>query len=163
MLYEQVNNRADALAERAYVPWVDMEAEMRAAQIPLYTLESKHPLANFDILGFSLPYESLYTNVLTTLDLAGLPLLASERTDEHPLIIAGGHSAFNPEPMSDFIDAFAIGEGEEVIHDIINAYQAWQDSAQPREALWALLADIPGVYVPRLYDVPTIPMAPSPP
>src|SRR5512142_1249165 len=125
ILYDQINRRADALAERAYAPWTDMEAEMRAAQIPLYGLESKHALADFDIIGFTLPYESLYTNVLNILDLSGLPLYASERSEQHPLVFAGGHAAYNPEPMSSFIDAFAIGEGEEVIHEIINAHQLW--------------------------------------
>ena len=153
ILYDEVNQRADALAERAYCPWTDMEAEMRAAGIPLFSLESKHALAQFDILAFSLPYESLYTNVLTILDLAGLPVLAEERGDDHPLVIAGGHAAFNPEPMSAFIDAFAIGEGEEVIHEIIAAHQAWKASGESRDGLWPRLAAVPGVYVPRLYEV----------
>ncbi len=153
ILYDEINKRADSLAERAYAPWTDMETEMRAAGIPLFSLESKHPLAQFDILAFSLPYESLYTNVLTILDLAGLPVLAEERGEEHPLIIAGGHAAFNPEPMSAFIDAFAIGEGEEVIHEIIAAHQAWKASGESRAGLWQRLAAVPGVYVPRLYIV----------
>ncbi len=153
ILYDEVNKRADALAERAYCPWTDMEAEMRAAGIPLFSLETKHPLAQFDILAFSLPYESLYTNVLTILDLAGLPVLAEERGDDHPLVIAGGHAAFNPEPMSAFVDAFAIGEGEEVIHEIIDTHQAWKASGETRDGLWTRLAAVPGVYVPRLYAV----------
>jgi hypothetical protein len=118
ILYDQLNNRPDVLAERAYAPWTDMEAQMRAHGIPVYGLESRHPLSQFDILGFTLPYESLYTNVLNILDLAGLPLFAAERDGRHPLVIAGGHAAFNPEPMSAFIDAFAMGEGEELIHDM---------------------------------------------
>jgi radical SAM family uncharacterized protein len=153
ILYDQINQRQDALAERAYAVWTDMEVEMRAAKIPLYALESKHALADFDILGFSLPYESLYTNVLTILDLAGLPLLAEERDDRHPLVIAGGHAAFNPEPMSAFMDAFVIGEGEEVIHEIIETHQAWKASHEPRAQLWLRLARTPGVYVPRLYEI----------
>lgn len=120
ILYDQVNQRDDALAERAYAPWVDMEAQMRENGIPLYTLESKRPLACFDIIGFSLPYETLYTNALNILDLAGIPVRSAERDDSHPIIIAGGHSTLNPEPMHAFIDAFVIGEGEEVIHDIID-------------------------------------------
>jgi len=153
ILYDQLNNRPDVLAERAYAPWTDMEAQMRAHGIPLYGLESRHPLSQFDILGFTLPYESLYTNVLNILDLAGLPLFAAERDGRHPLVIAGGHAAFNPEPMSAFIDAFAMGEGEELIHDMVNAYQAWKRSAQPRSELLLALAAIPGVYVPALYEV----------
>ncbi len=153
ILYDQINNRADALAERAYTPWADMETELRANQIPLYALESKHALADFDILGFSLPYKSLYTNLLNCLDLAGLPLYSTERERQHPLIIAGGHATFNPEPMADFVDAFVIGEGEEVIHEIIDTFQAWKGGNQPREALLHALAQVSGVYVPALYSV----------
>jgi radical SAM family uncharacterized protein len=153
ILYDEVNRRPDALAERAYCPWLDMEDAMRHTGIPLYSLESKHPLAAFDILGITLPYETLYTNTLTLLDLAGLPLYAHERTAEHPLVIAGGHAAYNPEPMAAFMDAFVIGEGEEVIHEIVDAHQAWKRSRAPRQALLISLARIPGVYVPSLYQV----------
>jgi radical SAM superfamily enzyme YgiQ (UPF0313 family) len=118
ILYDQINQREDALAERAYAPWLDMEALMREHGIPLYALESKRPLACFDLLGFTLPYETLYTNALNILDLAGIPVRAADRDESHPIIIAGGHSTTNPEPMHAFIDAFVIGEGEEVIHDI---------------------------------------------
>ncbi len=119
ILYDQVNQRGDALAERAYAPWTDMEALMRAEGIPLYALESKRPLSGFDLVGFSLPYETLYTNALNLLDLAGIPLRAGERGAEHPIVIAGGHSTINPEPMHAFMDAFVIGEGEEVIIETI--------------------------------------------
>jgi radical SAM family uncharacterized protein len=120
ILYDQVNARPDALAERVYAPWVDMDALMRENDIPLYALESYHPIADFDILGFTLPYETLYTNALSMLHLAGIPIRSAERSMEHPLVIAGGHSTMNPEPMHAFIDAFVIGEGEEVIHDILD-------------------------------------------
>jgi radical SAM family uncharacterized protein len=153
ILYDQINRRSDALAERAYAPWTDMEEAMRASGIPLYSLESKHALADFDLIGFSLPYESLYTNVLNILDLSEIPLFAAERGENHPLIIAGGHAAFNPEPMADFIDAFVIGEGEEIIHEIITVHQAWKASQMPRSELLRLLACIPGIYVPSLYSV----------
>ena len=133
ILYDQVNQRDDALAERAYAPWVDMEAQMRANGIPLYALESKRPLACFDIIGFSLPYETLYTNTLNILDLAGIPVKSAERDDSHPIIIAGGHSTLNPEPMHAFIDAFVIGEGEEVIHDIIEVVQRHKMSLRGSE------------------------------
>src|SRR5690349_18336563 len=126
ILYDQVNQREDALAERAYAPWLDMEALMREHGIPLYTLESKRPLAEFDLIGVSLPYETLYTNTLNVLDLAGIPIRSAERDETHPVIVAGGHSTMNPEPMHAFIDAFVIGEGEEVIHDLINAIQAFK-------------------------------------
>ncbi len=153
ILYDGLNKRADVLAERAYAPWTDMEAEMRAQNLPLYTLESKHALVDFDILGFTLPYESLYTNALNILDLAGIPLHSMDRTEQHPLVIAGGHAAYNPEPMSRFIDAYAVGEGEEVIHEIVDAHQRWKATGAPREALLRALARIPGVYVPSLYAV----------
>ncbi|HEX5807962.1 MAG TPA: TIGR03960 family B12-binding radical SAM protein, partial [Anaerolineales bacterium] len=164
ILYDQVNQREDALAERAYAPWLDMEALMREHDIPLYSLESKHPLASFDLIGFSLPYETLYTNTLNVLDLAGIPIRSEERDETHPLIIAGGHSTMNPEPMHPFIDAFVIGEGEEVIHDIINAVQEFKrkrkeersdffllSSFEARLRLLHSLARIQGVYVPRFY------------
>ncbi len=153
ILYHSLNALPDVLAERAYVPWTDMEAQLREQDIPLYSLESKHALVDFDILGFSLPYESLYTNALNLLDLAGIPLFSSERTRAHPLVIAGGHSTFNPEPMHAFIDAFVIGEGEEVMHEIVGVYQAWKRNLQPRPALLRSLAQLKGVYVPSLYEV----------
>lgn len=156
ILYDQVNQREDALAERAYAPWLDMEALMREHGIPLYTLESKRPLADFDIVGISLPYETLYTNTLNVLDLAGIPVRSEERDETHPVIVAGGHSTMNPEPMHAFIDAFVIGEGEEVIHDIIEAVKKWKVerriSRSTREDLLHQLAKIHGVYVPRFYE-----------
>ena len=164
ILYDQVNQREDALAERAYAPWLDMEALMREHEIPLYTLESKRPLACFDLIGFSLPYETLYTNALNVLDLAGIPVRSADRDETHPLIIAGGHSTMNPEPMHAFIDAFVIGEGEEVIHDIIDAMQDSKERGKRKEAtsssflfrcaheLLHELAQIQGVYVPRFYE-----------
>ena len=155
ILYDQVNQREDALAERAYAPWLDMESLMREHGIPLYTLESKRPLAEFDLIGFSLPYETLYTNTLNVLDLAGIPVRSEERDESHPIIIAGGHSTMNPEPMYAFVDAFVIGEGEEVIHDIIDTIQTFKRSNVPtfkREDLLKALAKIQGVYVPRFYE-----------
>ncbi|MCU0487500.1 MAG: TIGR03960 family B12-binding radical SAM protein [Anaerolineales bacterium] len=151
ILYDLINQRPDAWAERAYSPWTDMEAAMRQAGIPLYSLESKHALADFDIIGFSLPYETLYTNTLNALDLAGIPLHSSDRDATHPLIIAGGHACFNPEPMHAFIDAFVIGEGEDVIQEIIAAQQAWKTAGEPRSSLLRRLSKLWGVYVPQLY------------
>jgi len=119
--------------------------------VPLYSLETHHSIADFDILGITLPYETLYTNTLNLLDLSGIPLLSKERTALHPLVIAGGHACYNPEPMADYIDAFAIGDGEEVFHDIVNVQQAWAKSGADRAALLRALAQIPGVYVPALY------------
>lgn len=152
ILYEILNNRPDTLAERAYSPWDDMEAAMRAAGVPLFSLESKHPLSQFDILGITLPYETLYTNVLNLLDLSGIPLFAAEREAYHPLVIAGGHATFNPEPMAPFIDAFVIGEGEEIIHEIVEVHQQWKGQHGSREDLLTSLLKIPGIYVPRFYQ-----------
>ena len=151
ILYDVLNGLPDVLAERTYTPWVDMIAALRETRIPLYSLESKRPLADFDIVGFSLPSEQLYTNMLEMLDLAGLPLRASDRDERHPLIVAGGHATFNPEPVADFIDGFVIGDGEEAIVEVVRAYQATRD--EPREAQLRALAQVPGVYVPRFYDV----------
>jgi radical SAM family uncharacterized protein len=152
IFYQQLNTRTDVLAERVYCPWIDMEALMRKEQIPLFALESQRPIIDFDILAFTLPYETLYTNALNLLDLAGIPLLGKDRTVQHPLVIAGGHACYNPEPMADFIDAFAIGEGEEVFEDIIHVHQAWKNSGAERMDLLLALAAIPGVYVPSLYE-----------
>jgi len=129
VLYDIINSRADTLAERVFAPWVDMEHLLRTKKIPIYSLETKHPLTDFDLIGFSLPYETLYTNTLNILDLAQIPLLSKERYKTYPLIIAGGQATYNPEPMHAFIDAFVIGEGEEVIHEIINIHQNWKTSS----------------------------------
>ena len=150
ILYGLLNRQPHVLAERTYMPWVDMIAAMREGQIPLYSLENKQPLTDFDIIGFSLPYEQVYTNVLEMLDLAQLPLRAQDRDERLPLVIAGGHATFNPEPMADFVDAFVIGDAEDAILDVVWAYQ--EARAEPREAQLRVLARIPGVYVPRFYD-----------
>ena len=153
ILYDQINQREDALAERAYAPWLDMEALMREHGIPLYTLESKRPLISFDLIGFTLPYETLYTNTLNILELAGIPIRSADRDESHPIIIAGGHSATNPEPMHAFIDAFVIGEGEEVIQDIVNVIQKFKSAASyKRDELLVALTQISGVYVPKFYE-----------
>jgi radical SAM family uncharacterized protein len=151
ILYDALNGLPDVLAERTYLPWVDMIGAMRATHIPLYSLESKRPLTDFDIIGVSLPYEQVYTNLLEMLDLAGLPLQAEERDTRHPLVVAGGHAAFNPEPVVGFVDAFVIGDGEQAMIDVVRAAQ--QVRGTPREAQLRALARIPGIYVPRFYDV----------
>ena len=155
ILYDLLNKREDLLAERVYCPWNDFEAVMRREGIPLFSLETRHPIKQFDIFAFSLPYEQLYTNVLTMLDLAGIPLRAEERDAAAPLVLAGGSGCYNPEPMSAFFDAMVIGEGEEVIFEIIDVYEEWKrgSPSATRQQLWAQLARIPGVYVPALYDV----------
>ncbi len=153
ILYDILNAQPGVLAERAYAPWLDMERAMRAARLPLFSLESRRPLAQFDAIGFSLPYQQLYTNVLTMLDLAGLPLLAAERDERHPLVIAGGTAAYNPEPLADFIDAWAVGEGEDLILEVTCALREGKRRGWSREALLRRLAEIPGIYVPRFYEV----------
>jgi radical SAM family uncharacterized protein len=163
-LYDILNRRVNILCERVYVPWLDMEAVMRREGLPLYSLETHHPLDEFDLLGLSLPYEQLYSNVLNLLDLGRIPLHADEREAWHPIVIAGGHATYNPDPMADFIDAFAIGEGEDVIVEVARCIEHWKtelglarfDPARSRSArsdLLRRLAKIDGVYVPSLYDV----------
>lgn len=151
ILYELINDRHDALCERAYLPWLDMEESMRKDDIPMYTLESKTALSQFDLVGFTIPYETLYTNVLNALDLAGIPIHTSDRKDTDPIIIAGGHACFNPEPMAPFIDAFVIGEGEEVIHEIIDSIKVSKNNGSNRSETINALVSIPGVYIPSLY------------
>lgn len=152
ILYDIINKQPDLLAERAFAPWLDMEAAIRTAQIPLFSLETKHALADFDILAFTLPYESLYTNTLNILDLAGIPLYSHERQDSQPLVIAGGHATYNPEPMAAFIDAFIIGEGEEVILEFIREYQNAKRSKLTRQQILMNLSRIQGVYIPSFYQ-----------
>lgn len=151
ILYGLINDQPDMFADRVFSPWSDMDEVMRREGLPLYGLESKHPLRDFDLLGISLPYEQLYTNVLNMLDLAGMPVRAAERDETYPVVIAGGHACYNPEPMANFIDAFAIGEGEEVMLDICRTLRDMR--GQPRDAQLRTLAGIDGVYVPRFYDV----------
>jgi radical SAM family uncharacterized protein len=151
ILYHEINQQPDMLAERVFCPWVDMETVMRRDGIPLFSLEKKRPIRDFDLIGMSLPYEQLYTNALNVLDLAGMPVRSAERDASYPLVIAGGHACYNPEPMADFIDAFVIGEGEEITVQIARTLMAMKD--QSRDAQLRALAGIQGVYVPRFYDV----------
>ncbi len=151
ILYDILNKQPGIVAERTYHPWKDMEALMRAEKIPLYALESKQPVRNFEILGITLPYETLYTNALNMLDLANIPLRSTDRTEQDPLVIAGGHACYNPEPMAPFMDAFVIGEGEEVILEIVKVSQECKKNHLPRVELLKKIAKIWGVYVPSFY------------
>jgi len=154
ILYELLNSQPDVLAERVFAPWVDMEAVMKTAGIPLCSLESRRPLKDFDIIGFSLGYELTYTNVLNMLHLAQIPVLASERNDSHPVVIAGGSCVLNPEPMADFIDFFVIGDGEEVVLELLDSFRDWkQGKGAYKKQLLHQVATIPGIYVPSLYQV----------
>ena len=151
ILYDIFNRQPDVLAERVFAPWVDMALAMREAGLPLFSLESKRPIKEFDVFGFSLGYELTYTNVLNMLDLAGIPVLATDRTDADPLVIAGGSCALNPEPMSDFIDAYVVGDGEEVVLELLDVLKHRSREQGGRSRLLLSLAQIPGVYVPSLY------------
>lgn len=151
ILYDLINQQPRYLAERAFLPWTDMEAAMREADLPLYALESKQPLINFDLVAVSLPYESLYTNFLNALDLAGIPLYSADREDNHPLVIAGGHATFNPEPVGAFLDAVVIGEGEEVMLEILDAVADLPRSATRQDKLNCLV-ELEGVYIPSFYE-----------
>jgi radical SAM family uncharacterized protein len=149
ILYEVLNERPDVLAERTYTVWPDLEKLMRENGIPQFTVDAHRPVGAFDVLGVSFATELGYTNLLSVLDLAGIPLLAADRTDEHPIVIAGGHAAFNPEPVSDFIDAAVLGDGEQVVLDISDVLKRHRGRADRLAAL----AQVPGVYVPQFYDV----------
>jgi radical SAM family uncharacterized protein len=152
VLYAAINRRSDWACERAFAPGRDMEAALRAEGLPLYALESFTPLAEFDILGFTLQYDLCATNVLTILDLAGIPLVAEDRSDKHPLVIAGGPCAANPEPMSRFIDLFVLGDGEEIVPQLCDAWAQLRSSGADRAtALGDLASRLPHVYVPRFY------------
>ena len=153
ILYHLINKRPDALAERAFAPWVDMEERMRSRSIPLFSLETKTPLSDFDLIGFTLQYELTYTNILNMLDLAGIPLYSSERNERHPLVVGGGTGAYNPEPIAPFFDFFVLGDGEEAIGEIVDAIREGKRSGLSREELLGRLAKIEGGYVPSLYDV----------
>jgi len=150
ILYNILNDQPDVLAERVYAPWVDMEALLRQHHIPLFSLETRHHLKDFDIIGFSLGYELTYTNVLNILDLAQIPLFSYQRNSSHPLIIAGGSCALNPEPMADFIDLFVIGEAEEAISKLLDVFRTFKGN---KKKLLEEAASLPGVYVPSLYEV----------
>ena len=155
ILYEVVNRDDRFVAERAFAPWVDMEAELRAAGVPLYGLETRHPLGDFDVVGFSLAYELDYTNVLNCLNLAGIPLLSAARRAEDPIVIAGGSNTTNPEPLADFVDLFLIGEGEEAITELLSCYDRLRPPHGGRPDRGAFLraaCEIDGVYVPSFYQ-----------
>lgn len=150
ILYSILNEREDVACERAFAPWHDMENIMREKQIPLFTLETKRPLKEFDIVGFSLQYELGYTNVLNMLDLAGIPVFSNQRNESHPLIIGGGPCAFNPEPMADFFDCFVIGDAEEAILEIVDIFIENRKNGRGKNELLQRLANLGGIYVPVL-------------
>jgi radical SAM family uncharacterized protein len=150
IIYDMVNRREGWLCERAFCPWTDMEALMREHSVPLYGLETRHSLREFDIVGFSLGYEQTYTNVLTCLDLSGIPLLSADRGDTDPLVVAGGNCVFNPEPTAPFFDVYVIGECEDVLAELLETVESTRDL--PRAQRLRELAQVPGLYVPSLYE-----------
>ena len=153
ILYSQFNNEPDVWCERVFAPDTDMERLMRQHQIPLFGLESRDPIHTFDFIGFTLQFEMSFTGILNMLDLAGVPLRAADRTEQHPLVVAGGPCACNPEPLADFVDIFFLGEGEEVDLEVINLYKEHKKNGYNKKAFLRACADIEGVYVPSLYDV----------
>lgn len=153
ILYHIINRREDTWCERVFTPWVDMAAEMRAAGIPLFTLESRTPVREYDILGVTLQYEMSFTNILESLDLAGIPLRREDRDGSYPFIVCGGPCAFNPEPLAPFVDLIALGDGEMETGELIDLYRDWRASGAPRDEFLRRAARIEGIYVPSLYDV----------
>ncbi len=153
ILYEIINRRDDAVAERIFSPAVDMERLLRERQLPVFSLETYRPLNSFDIVGFTIQHELCFSNILNLLDLGGIPLKSEERKEEDPLVIAGGPGAFNPEPLYCFIDLFVIGEGEEIIEEIIEVYKKWKEEKGNRADLLEKLARLDGIYIPSHYKV----------
>src|SRR5512138_1585694 len=156
ILYEILNERDDACAERTYAPWSDLEAVMRREGIPLFSVDTHRPAHEFDVLAFNLSAELTYTNVLNCVDLAGVPVRATDRRPEHPLVAAGGHCTYNPEPLADFLDFVVLGDGEEVVAEVTEVIRDWKASGRTegsREGVLRALAQVPGVYVPSLYEV----------
>lgn len=153
ILYSQFNSREDIWCERVFAPWVDFEEKMRENNIPLFALESRDSIKDFDFIGFTLQYELSYTNVLNMLDLAGLPVRSEDRHSLSPIVVAGGPCCCNAEPLADFVDLFFLGEGEEVDLEVIDLYKEFKKKGGSKEDFLREAAKIEGVYVPSLYDV----------
>lgn len=153
ILYHFLNEREDIYCERFYSPWHDMEEKMREHKVPLYSLETFSEAKDFDFLGFTLQYEMSYTNILNMLDLGNIPILASERSEEDPLIICGGPCAYNPEPLADFVDIFYIGEGEVVYYELMDLYKENKKQGGTKEEFLQKALKVQGIYIPKFYDV----------
>jgi len=153
ILYHLLNSADDIYCERFFAPWVDMEEEMRKNNIPLFSLETKTPASEFDFLGFTLQYEMSYTNILNMLEMGKIPLLSKERSDDFPIICAGGPCAYNPEPLAPFIDFFMLGEGEEMMMEVMDLYRKMKANGATKKEFLKEVANIEGVYVPSFYDV----------
>ncbi len=153
ILYDMFNRMEDVWCERVYSPWPDLDKIMREQKIPLFALESQDPIKEFDFLGITLQYEMCYTNVLQVIDLSQIPLIATERGENDPIVIGGGPCSYNPEPIADFFDLFYIGEGETVYRDLMDAYKQNKQKGGSRKEFLELAAEIEGIYVPQFYDV----------
>ena len=152
ILYDMFNRFEDVWCERVYSPWLDLDKIMREKNIPLFALESQDPIRDFDFLGITIQYEMCYTNILQVLDLAQIPLLAKDRTKEHPIVIGGGPCTYNPEPIADFFDIFYIGEGETVYRELMDVYKEWKASGEDRVEFLKRASRITGLYVPMFYE-----------
>jgi len=153
ILYHLLNNRKDTYCERVFAPWVDLEEKMRENDIPLYALESQQPINDFDFIGFTLQYEMSYSNILNMLDLAGVPLLAAERDESQPIVCVGGPCAYNMEPIADFVDFVMLGEGEEIINEVMDVYLESKAAKASKQQFLEDISGIEGIYVPSFYDV----------
>lgn len=153
ILYHLLNDQEDIYCERVYAPWPDMERELRSEGIPLFSQESRDSIKDFDFLGFTLQYELSYSNILNMLDMAGIPIRSEDRGEGMPFIMAGGPCAYNPEPLWKFVDMFVMGEGEEVMLEIMDLYRKWKKSGETREQFLEEVCQIEGVYVPKFYEV----------
>ena len=153
ILYGLINKEDWSLCERFFMPWTDMIALMEEEELPLLSMESRHCLNEFDVIGFTLQYEMSYSNILAMLKMGGVPMESAERSEKDPIVVAGGPCAFNPEPLADFIDAFMIGDGEDVMTELNRVILERKETGMSREACLKKLAQLEGVYVPSLYDV----------
>ena len=154
ILYSCLNNMDNVWCERCFAPWEDMEAQLRENNIPLFALESRDPLCDFDFIGFTMQYEMSYTNVLNMLDLAGIPIFSKDRDDSHPVVVLGGPCTYNPEPLAEFADIFSLGEGEEALCELCELYAKHKKAGFDRKKfLHAVATELSGFYVPSLYDV----------
>ena len=153
ILYSMFNSWDDTYCERVYCPWPDLDAVMRERHIPLFSMETQSPIRDFDFLGITLQYEMCYTNILQVLDLSGIPLLSRDRTEEDPIVMAGGPCTYNPEPVADFFDLFYIGEGEVTFRELLDVYKDCKEKKLSREEFLFRASQVPGIYVPSLYEV----------
>ena len=151
IIYHLLNQMDSVACERVFAPAADMEELMRKEGMPLFTIETKTPVLDLDILGFTLQYELSFSNIINMLDLGGIPLRSSDRDDNSPFIAAGGPCAFNPEPLADIIDFFMIGDGEEILVEVCDAHSHWKTSGKNREEFLKTLTGIKGIYVPKFY------------